>query len=178
MNDKIYLYIRTKLLSLSTENKKNKYTMEQYQEYLEAVITAFLKMNELKTKSFPHESIDAEFCEQQDDHDNESVLVKEYTFSSPKKFIFHRTTFTSLSAKILLIKNQSVSGIQMIFKEKDQSFFFEVGMGTGKDITPFILLKKNEILPSLETFQKLFPLRSMEFAQFLGCDGDSGYGCD
>lgn len=151
--------------------------MKDFKEYLEAIAIAFSKMNELRVKNFPQELIDDDFPkEHHSTDDNESVLVKEYIFSLPKIFVFHCKTFPSVSAKIFLIKNKSLSGIQIIF-DGEKNFFFEVGMGTGKDLTPFILLERNEILPSLETFQNLFALRSMEFAQFLGCDGD-GYGCD
>lgn len=149
--------------------------MKDFKEYLEAISIAFSKMNELRGKYFPQELIDDEFClkEHHSTDDNESVLVKEYIFSSPKTFVFYRKTFTSVSVKIFLIKNISLSGIQIIFDK--ESFFFELGMGSGKDNTPFIHLKKNEILPSLEVFQALFPLRTIEVAEMLGCDG---YGCD
>lgn len=152
--------------------------MEQFKEYLEAIDLAFSKMEGFRRggKNFSEESIDAEFCSNQEHNPvYESVLVKEYLFASPKTFVIYCKTILSSSAKILLIKNSYLSGIQIIFDGEHSSFFFEIGMNTGKDITPFIHLKKNEILPSLEVFQELFPLRTMEVAEMLGCDG---FGCD
>ncbi len=148
--------------------------MKDFKEYLEAIVIAFSKMNELKVKNFPQELIDDDLSkEYHSTNDNESILVKEYVFSLPKTFVFYRKIFTSISAKIFLIKNKSISGIQIVFDK--ESFFFEVGMGTGKNVTPFILLARNEILPSLEIFQNLLPLRTIEVAEMLGCDG---FGCD
>jgi superfamily I DNA and/or RNA helicase len=151
--------------------------MEQFKEYLEAISIAFSKMEEFrKGKDFFEESIDAEFCSDQEHNPiYELVLVKEFLFPSPKTFVIYSKTILSSSAKILLIKNSYLSGLQIIFDKENSSFFFEIGMNTNKDITPFIHLKKNNILPSLEVFQALFPLRKMEVAEMLSCDG---FGCD
>ncbi|AHB41242.1 TPA: hypothetical protein DIC40_03645 [Patescibacteria group bacterium] len=152
--------------------------MEQFKEYLEAISIAFSKMEGFRRgkKDFSEESIDAEFYSDQE-HNSvyESILVKEYLFPSSKNFVMYCKTILSSSAKIFLIKNSYLSGIQIIFDGENNSYFFEIGMNTGKDLTPFIHLKKNEILPSLEVFQELFPLRTMEVAEMLCCDG---LGCD
>lgn len=135
---------------------------EKFNKYLDAIDIAYLKMKEFDPTFGPDRS---------EQYKQGSILVKEYTFEKPKTFKINCKEFTSISAKILLVKQFHLFGIQFIFDREENSFFFEMDSKTAKNLTPLVQLEKNNILPDPEVFINILSFRSIEGAEFFGCDG-------
>jgi hypothetical protein len=116
------------------------------QTYLAAIKLAHSKMKEFRKKE-------------------EEVFIKEYVFPYPQVITLQDRIFEALKVRVYLHYILDLFEIKIILDEET------VALNLIDPVPVLDLLEVHQILPSPNEFSDILPLRGMEFAECMGCDG-------